>query len=124
MHEIEECSCKSCGRRVGARDDEQVALAPELRACEAFASFWVAGVEKVVEEILPVGVETDFGTLGGLSFTVGHVLHAHVVDFAEEDLVEAEGLNCWVCAELGGVSERRMEGTRCLQLSACELRFR
>lgn len=54
--EIEEGGGHGGGGGVGAGDDEQVGLAPELRGRETLPGFRVAGLEEVVEEVAAVGL--------------------------------------------------------------------
>lgn len=108
MHQVEERArqCRRCSVR--ACNNEKVTLAPEFWTGEAFSCLGISSVEKVVEEVFAIGFESDFAAFGGLGLTVCHILHAHVVNSAEEYFVEAEGFDHWVGAELLSLVDYRL----------------
>lgn len=67
---------------------------------------WIAGVEKVVEEVFAISVKTEFGALLSLRFGVGHVLCACFQDVGEEKAVEIEFLEERVCSQLFQISKK------------------
>lgn len=38
-------------------NDECIAFAPQLALCKALTSFWILGIEEIVEEVPSTGVE-------------------------------------------------------------------
>lgn len=74
-------------------DLQQVGLSPQLGGREALASFGVASLEEVVEEVATVSLLAELGPLGELRLAVGHVLGASGGDLGEEELVDLELVN-------------------------------
>ena len=85
-----EDSSDSGSRCIGARDDEKVALRPELRHGETFACLGIFGVEEIVEEVLSVAVFSLLSSLKGLGFAEVHENLTVADEVGKEDPVKAK----------------------------------
>lgn len=72
---------------------QQVGFSPEFRGAEALASFGIAGLEEVVEEVSTIGLFAQLSALRQLTFTIGHISSSTGSESGEENLVKLKSVD-------------------------------